>query len=58
MEIVTCKHCGEGVVRNHVTRSPQPWTYYPWRHAGTHLFGCFTKDGSPTGTKAEPKESS
>ena len=53
---MTCKHCNEEVVKNTVKKSPAPYTYYPWKHAGTGLFGCFTLDGNPTGRKAQPKE--
>ena len=51
-----CKHCGEVVVKTTVVRSTQPWTPWPWKHAVTHLIGCFTPAGNPTGRKAEPKE--
>jgi hypothetical protein len=52
-----CKHCGENVVKNTVKKSPAPFVYHPWKHAGTFIIGCFNAQGNPRGTKAEPKES-
>jgi len=53
-----CKHCKEPVVENTVRRSYQPHVFYPWKHEGTHLFGCLDQTGEPTGTKAEPEKES
>lgn len=51
-----CKHCGEEVIKNKVTRSPEPFVYYPWKHANTYLIGCYDEQGNPTGYKAQPGE--
>ncbi len=51
---MTCKHCGEPIVENTVKRSPEPFVYRKWKHAGTNLIGCWTPEGNKT--IAEPKE--
>ena len=52
---MTCKHCGEPVVENPVHRSPEPFVYRKWKHAGTNLIACWSGTNK-LGTIAEPKE--
>ncbi len=52
---MNCKNCEESVSENRVRRSYQPHVYHPWKHDGTHLIGCFSRTGEPTGSKAEPR---
>ena len=54
---MTCKHCGEHLVKNTVKKSPAPFVYHPWKHAETFLIGCFDAQNNPLRTKAEPLKS-